>query len=366
MDPTEINVFLSETLAGRYRPRSFIGAGNFSGAFVTDDIVSGGQVAAKILKLKHCARADAVQEFQSEVELLGKLLGCDRVVQLLDHGQHDVALAHGRSGGTIDLTTEFAILELAAGSLADLILLGPAFGWPDRLRLYRDVVKGVHQMHLRRIVHRDVKAENGLVNERPDHARIADLGRAHDTRQPARFPFEAYLAGRGDLRFAPLEFLWLQGTQDPDEQALADLYMLGSLLFEVATGVGITSLVTGRPHDIINHSAALPEPERLREWQRQQPWLREARRHALDTLRSEVPLAIRGRVSNLAEMLTEPEPERRLPTFSGGSRRVVPWDLQWLLDRIDSIRRAIDPTFRKTFLTARRGASRPRHGSRNR
>lgn len=62
MDPAEITIFLSETLAGRYRPHSFIGSGNFSGAFIAEDVMDGGEVAAKILKLIHCSRSDAVQE----------------------------------------------------------------------------------------------------------------------------------------------------------------------------------------------------------------------------------------------------------------------------------------------------------------
>lgn len=366
MDPTEVRIFLSETLAGRYRPQSFIGAGAFSGAFLADDLRGGPQVAAKILKIMHCRRADAVEEFRGEIELLRKLAGCDRVVELLEGGQHSVSLDHGPSGGAIAVETEFAILELAVCSLADLILHGPSFGWIDRLTLYRDVVKGLHQMHLRGIVHRDVKAENGLVFERPTLAKLADLGRAHDTREPPSFAFEAYLAGRGDPRFAPVEFLWLQGTQDPEEQALADLYLLGSLLFEVGTGVGLTSMVVSRPQDIIQHSAAQPEEVRRRDWHGRQAWLREAGRAPLQTLRSELPPPIRGRAVDLVAMLTDPDPRRRLPSFSGGRRRTDPWDLQWLLARIDGLRRAIDPRLRKAYINSRPRPTRSRHGAKKR
>lgn len=247
MNPPEIQLFLSEMLAGRYRPLSHIGSGHFSGAFRAEDQQTGEDVAAKILKLGHCAAADAVQEFRDEIRILQLLAGCDRVVQLLDSGQHTVTLNHPASGGVIPVTTEYAVLELAAGSLADLILLGPGFGWPDRLRLYRDVVKGVHQMHLKGVVYRDAKAENALVFESPQVAKAADFGRAHNTADPPRFATSAYLAGRGDLRFAPLEFLWLQGTEDPDDQARADLYLLGSLLFEAATGAYLTSVVAADP-----------------------------------------------------------------------------------------------------------------------
>jgi serine/threonine protein kinase len=363
LDPSEVQIFLSETLSGRYRPRSFIGAGNFSGAFRTDDLTTRAEVAAKILKLQHAANVDATREFRGEVALLEKLSGCDCVVQLLDDGQHSVHLAHGTSGGSMPFTTEFVILELAVCSLVQLLLQGPSFGWVDRLRLYRDVVKGVHQMHLRGIVHRDVKAENGLVFERPERAKVADLGRAHDTHEPPRFVVEAYLAGRGDTRFAPLEFLWLQGTQDPREQAMADLYLLGSLLFEMATGIGFTSVVIGNPQNLLVHNAAQPEGARLRHWQSQLASLREAEAHVLAALSGEVPAAIRNRTRALIAMLTDPDPERRLPTFSGGRRRVDPWDLQWLLDRVDALLRCVDEHALRAYFA---GHTRLRHGAQRR
>lgn len=157
MDQTEIALFLSETLAGRYRPAAHLGSGGFAGAFLATDDRSETEVAAKILKISQCSDPDARREFRDEVDLLGKLRDCDRVIRRLDSGDHVVSLRHPLSGGSISVTTEFVVLELAAGSLADLLLYGASFTWSDRLRLYRDVVKGVHQMHLRRIVHRDVK-----------------------------------------------------------------------------------------------------------------------------------------------------------------------------------------------------------------
>jgi serine/threonine protein kinase len=362
MVPAEIALFLSETLAGRYRPVAHLHSGEFAGAFLVSDNQTQVEVAAKILKISQCNRPDALREFQGEVEMLGKLEGCDRVIRLLDNGEHTVNLSHSPSGHSIPVTTEFAVLELAVGSLVDLLLRGSSFGWPDRLRLYRDVVKGVHQMHLKGIVHRDVKAENGLVVECPSIAvaKIADLGRAHDTAEPPRFAVEAYLGGRGDVRFAPLEFLWLQGTQEPQDQARADLYLLGSLLFEIATGVALTTLVTMDPGAVMRANAALPEAVRESGWRASVPLLRESAQSALETFGLAVPAAIGDRATGLLGQLADPDPERRLPRRHGG-RGPQPdaWDLRWLLDRIDGLRRAIDPSLRKRYL-----ASRPkvRHG----
>jgi serine/threonine protein kinase len=365
MEADEIALFLSETLAGRYRPVRHLASGAFSGAFLAHDTDSGGSVAAKILKLSQAGRPEARQEFQGEVALLQRLDGCDRVIRLVGSGEHTVQLRHSASGGSIPVTTEYVVLELAAGSLADLIIYGSGFTWPDRLRLYRDVVKGVHQMHLKRIVHRDVKAENGLVTERPPVAKIADLGRAHDTTEPPRFAVEAYLLGRGDTRFAPFEFLWLQGTQDPNEQALADVYLLGSLLFEIATGVAFTPLVIGDPAAVIHAMAALPDDERARDWHASIPNLREASLSARESFARETPPVIRVRATRLFEMLTDPDPANRLPTRAGARGYTAnPWDLQWLLESVDGMRRAIDPQLRKQYLATRPPAKHGRQRSR--
>jgi len=359
MDPAEISLFLSETLAGRYRPTHHIASGGFAGTFAATDQHKGLPVAAKILQLQHCVDPEAVREFQDEVALLRRLLGCDCVVDLLDSGAHTVNLRHSPSGGVIPITAQFAILELAVGSLADLLMIGAALTWPDRLRLYRDVVKGVHQMHLNRMVHRDIKAENVLLVDNPPKAKIADLGRARDTNESPRLPLDQYLAGRGDLRFAPLECLWLQSTDQASDQARADLYLLGSLLFETVLGVGLTSIVANDPFAVINRNAPLPAAQRAIAWRVSIPQLRDAARPAYETFAAGLPAAIRQPTTELLKTLTDPDPQRRCLARRTASKAPSPWDLQWLIERIDSIRRAIDPTVRRSYLAAR--PKRPAH-----
>src|SRR3546814_12706888 len=99
-------------------------------------------------------------------------------------------------------------------------------------------------MHSRRIVHRDLKSSNALlfnVDSRKPAVKISDLGRSCLTTEPPRFSTQQYVAGRGDLSFAPPELLWLQGDNDPGHYRQADLYLVGSVLFELATAQGITA-----------------------------------------------------------------------------------------------------------------------------
>ena len=54
--------------------------------------------------------------------------------------------------------------------------------------------------------------------------------------------FRDVVSGRGDHSYAPSEFPWnLADRDDPTALRRADIYLLGSVLFEIATGLGITA-----------------------------------------------------------------------------------------------------------------------------
>ena len=78
----------------------------------------------------------------------------------------------------------FHVLELAEGSLADLIAVLPQLPWNERLSLFRDVVLGVHQMHSNSVMHRDLKSSNCLLfgsKGQVVSAKVNDLGRLRVT-----------------------------------------------------------------------------------------------------------------------------------------------------------------------------------------
>jgi serine/threonine protein kinase len=333
MDTAEQGIYLGVTLDGRYLLNAHLGSGSFSGVFRATDQKTRREVAVKILTLRSSHSTDARVEFDGEKALLQMLVGRSHVVSLLDHGTHQLQLVAPPGENMVTIDVPYLVLELADASLAELLLNRTRLPWQARLELYRDVVKGVHQMHLEDIVHRDIKSENSLVYSAPQQAKIADLGRSKHTRHPSRFIAEAYVAGRGDMRFAPPELLWLCGTEDPADMARVDLFLLGSLLFELATGVGITAVAFTDPRSTHAAAGKLPAAARKADLDSRRHELRQQFMIAYDLFAAEIPPHLREAAVVLLRQLTDPDPARRVPGYR--RRTLTPWDLQWLLKKVD-------------------------------
>lgn len=336
MDLAEAKIYLGERMCGRYLIREFLGSGAFAGVFeAVDEHADGVPVAVKILSIQAAQSPDARLEFDGERELLRALTGCSNVVTLLDADQHTMTLSANGVNFTVDAS--FLVLELAEASLAELLLDRRKISWSDRLQLFRDVAKGVHQMHLQRMVHRDAKADNALVFPQQPLAKVSDLGRSCRTDNPRRFPLEDYMIGRGDLRFAAPELVFCCGSDDPLAMARADIYLVGSALFEIGTGVGLTAAALGNPRQITARLARMPLEARVSEFRGRISEVRQRQASAYEIFRAELPSHLRNPATDLLRLLTDPDPTKR--TSALRQRSADPWDLQWLLGRIDVLRK---------------------------
>jgi serine/threonine protein kinase len=335
MDPHEAQLYTGRTFAGNngsYLVGGLIGSGGFGGVFEGVDQGSTGDVAVKVLAFNG-RPANAQLEFEAEIELLRLLVACSNVVTLLDEGVYNVSLT--TSGLTFDVQVPFMVLDRATVGLEDLLAQRHQLAWLDRMRLYRDIVKGCHQMHLKRLVHRDLKAANALVYDQEPYGRITDLGRSKDTRQPPRFPPNQYQVGRGDLRFAPPEFLWGLGEATPESYCRTDLYLLGSLLYEFAAANGITASALTNPRSWLNRAAALPDQTaREQDFRAHLVYLYSQYEPLYKLFENELPRVVAKDAATLVRQLSDPDPSKREPTRPVRGLPIR-WDLQWLMYRVD-------------------------------
>jgi eukaryotic-like serine/threonine-protein kinase len=347
---------ITAALSGKQLLGFDVGAYRSHGAFA--HVFEGSDPAGRLVALKVLdigAPLDARQEFQNEGRLLTQLTRQTGVVNLVRTGTDTIDVTLPGAGLTVPVPMEVHVLECADECLEAILALRSGVPWEERLHLFRGVVRGVHQMHLLSIAHRDLKSANCLVFLRAKRAvdcKVSDLGRATDYSKPSVAVPVMYLWGRGDPAFAPPEMLWLLGTPTSDAHIAADLYGVGSLLYEVATGQGLTATALG-PSASFMHAAYLLSPaEREKEFRAALPDIASRFEVAFKIFDNQVPSVIRQPLRRLMTALCHSDPKKRGYFTKLSSRRHI--DYNWVLERIDSMSR----TIRFADAEARRIASR--------
>lgn len=338
--------------AGEYELTGVLGAGGFGIVLEGQHRRTGELAAVKILPPP--TTADPTFEFANEGKLLSGLRGSTNVVHLFETGHVDVQMT-GPTGTSVPVRMPYHALELAQGCLEQLVQDRNRLKWSERLLLWRGCIRGVHQMHLRSVAHRDLKSENCLLFERPKNlveSKVADLGRSRDLKAGASRGADEYLAGRGDLRFAPPEFLAFQGNDTRETHIAADLYGLGSLLFELATGQCITSIALGfGPHVVRANLTLLHQGQSI-----DLSGMRADYEPSFQMFERAVPNAIRQPAGSLLRQLCDPVPSARTPRPKFAKQHVGV-GLEWLLTRADILTKSLLAEDRKSNgIAMKRGA----------
>jgi len=207
---------LSKALLGRYIVEREIGVGGAAHVFSAWDIKHDRHVAIKVLRPELGASVTA-ERFNREVKLLGQLRH-PSILTLIDSGEADGSL--------------FFVMPYVEGqSLRDVINQGPA-PLGDAVRLLRDVVDALAYAHRQGIVHRDVKPENVLVDDR--HALVTDFGIALAVAGDPDGGRRLTSAGRtlGSPNYMAPE----QVAGSPDADSRGDLYAFGVMAYELIAG----------------------------------------------------------------------------------------------------------------------------------
>ena len=253
---------------GGYRLERCIAEGSFGLVFEVTKADTLASFAMKVLPPS--GHAGSYLDFDIEGILLKKSIKCSSVINLIETGVDSVTVTLP-GGAVVPLDVKYHVLSLASASLEELIT-DPGtlikLAWPERISLWRGAIKGVHQMHLKATAHRDLKSSNCLlmVGGSKVELRVADLGRSKDFTQAPMNSADTYFGGLGDFRYAPPEYLWMQGGAKADDFRNADLYGLGSLLVELSTGHPMTALSS----DLMDRQGTLGLG--LKGWRYARPW----------------------------------------------------------------------------------------------
>jgi serine/threonine protein kinase len=343
---------------GGYRVGRYLAGGGFGMVFEAVNISTGSSFAMKILEPS--SNAQAAAEFDAEGVLLQKLSNRSAVINWVDSGtaMMPVSLPGGASA---HLPVKFHVMSLASGALNELLedpVQRANIPWEERLSHWRGAILGVHQMHLSKVAHRDLKSSNCLlmVHKGNTEVRITDLGRSKDFSLAPTLPADAYAFGRGDARFAPPEHLWCQGGLTEDDFRQGDLYGLGSLLVELATGQPMTALAVGSWNDI-QRVRMQGLNDRRNGITQDIATLRPKYYRAIEHVGAEFPPAIRPEAIRVLRQLCDPEPSKRTYRPLGRVPKDPDGGLRWLLDRADIMAKRLESENKRKSNTSRRSAS---------
>lgn len=283
---------------------------------------------------------EVLADFENEGRLLQTLNGCDGIINYVDGGAETFPF-QGPGGVSLPIELRFHVLVLADGNLEELLRdpsIRSDLGWTERLRIWREAVRGVMQMHRQGVVHRDLKSSNCLlvVNGKQTTVRLTDLGRAKSlTVPPVHMPIQ-YQTGRGDFRFAAPEALFWQAGSSADDFRAADYYGLGSLLTELVSGQPMTALAIGDYRQALIEGRADFDAGVRRDLD----VLVGKYRHAVSEVVETLPLTIQDDARHVLSSLCHPDPSQRaLASFSRD--RHSRDRLSWVLRRTDIMTRRL-------------------------
>jgi eukaryotic-like serine/threonine-protein kinase len=230
------------TAAAVRRERIFA-AGHRVGAYVIIRELSHGGMATVYL----AARADGYFEKEvaikvlkpgggSSTELIGRFRAEREVLASLDHRN----IAALFDAGTTEKGMPYFVMEYVPGTAVTTYVRERNLSIRQRLALFLKICAAVEAAHRKRIVHRDLKRGNILVNE-DGEPKLLDFGISKLLEENPQAITET-----GQQRLTPISTSPEQARGEPVTTA-SDIYALGALLYEMLTGQTPHRFPSSRP-----------------------------------------------------------------------------------------------------------------------
>ena len=201
------------TQLGKYELHEQLGKGSFGTVYRATDLSLDRVVALKVLHPLLSMNVDFVERFRQEAKLAAALKS-HHILNIYEVGEER---------GSYFIAMEY----YSGGSLADLLKAGP-LPWQKAVEIMEQVCAGLHKLHERGGVHRDLKPTN-ILFDAEDHAVVADFGQAR-----ALTGSGSSSSGMGaGTPFYRAPELW---NGKPPASPATDVYSLGCILGEMLTG----------------------------------------------------------------------------------------------------------------------------------
>jgi eukaryotic-like serine/threonine-protein kinase len=212
-------------LSGRYRLDAQIGAGGMSTVYRAFDTVLERQVAIKLMHREIAADADQLERFRREARAVAQL-NHPHVVGVIDAGEAPPPEEQTGFGEPVPMP--YIVFEYVEGeTLKERIRRLGRLPIPESVAYAIEIGRALQAAHDRRIVHRDVKPQNVLIDDEGT-AKVTDFG-------IARSLTEEGLTADGRV-LGTTDYVSPEQALGHDVGPQSDLYSLGIVLYEMLTG----------------------------------------------------------------------------------------------------------------------------------
>ena len=214
------------TLLGRYAVNRKIGQGGMGAVYEATHTLIGKRVAVKVLLDKYARKEQVVARLEQEARLASSI-GHEHIIDITDFGQTD----DGRT---------FVVMEFLEGeSLSELLNREGPLPEQRIVDIARQIASALGAAHAKGIVHRDVKPDNVFLLRRKDKdfVKVVDFGISKSLRSSDVGEEESpRLTQTGMVLGTPLYMSPEQARGDEELDARIDIYALGVIMYELATG----------------------------------------------------------------------------------------------------------------------------------
>lgn len=216
------DALVGRVLAGRYEILRVLGHGGMGIVYEARHVALGQSLALKVLRRDLARSSEAVGRFQREAKAAAAIRS-PNIVDVFDFGFTDDGHA-------------FIAMELLHGEdLRKLLRRESPLEEARVRRLGAEIARALAVAHDRGIIHRDLKSENVFILRRGDdeHIKLLDFGISKVTDTA---PGEAHVTVDGAVLGTPHYMAPEQVSSGSSVDHRIDVYALGCMLFEMATG----------------------------------------------------------------------------------------------------------------------------------